>query len=519
MNLTFHMIRYQLQKLIGDRIHIYSRNPEQILVGRPIIYETDCEYSGHSVLIQAEKLKKCMKRPWQLRNSLFFCFGNPSQIDPDNKIDILLVDDTLSVGELLNNLQKIYNLFDQWDNSMRQMIYDNCSYDELIENCSSVSDLPLALCDADFVYVAYSHNSNEFGLVDRYVDTNHSLPLELTTELVSDPMYENYKKQHTAYEYSLEENMILFHINLYHEDTYIGWLSIIGGFSEESDQYHKEILFYISLFIERLYHKRGTFHNNKRELNNLQALLKNILDQQIVSPVFWSKVLDSIGWKETDLFQLIQLRASHRYENLLHACYLCAELEERWAENCVIEFHDKIVILLNLTRFQGTKDDEFFGELSIFLRENLLTGSISRPFHGQNNVLGAYQQTECAFTIGQEKDPTYWYYRFDDYVLDYLLQNGQSEFTKEQICAPSLLKLIEIDQETGTEYYKTLKMYVTNGFNATHSAEKLYIHRSTFLNRMERIQELTHVDLDDFRTRTYLQISCLLLETPQSREE
>ncbi len=516
MNLTFHMIFYQLQKLTGDRISVYARNPEQILVDRPIIYEKGSEYRGHSVLIKSEELKKCMKRPWQLRDSIFFCFGSLSQIAPDNKIDIVLLDASVSEGELLNDLQKIYNLFDGWDSSMREMIYGNCSYKSLIENCNSVSDLPIALCDADFVYVAYSQDSYKFGLVDRYVDANQSIPLDLATELVSDPMYEKYKKQHTAYEFSLDENMTLFHMNLYDEDNYIGWLSTIGGFSEESDQYHKELLFYISLFIERLYQKLGTFHNQKRELSDLQSLLKNILDKQTVPPVIWSKVLHAIDWEETDTFQLVQLRASHRYENHLHARYLCAELEQRWPGICAIEFQEKIILFLNLTNFQSVKSEDFFGELSIFLRENLLAGSISRPFHGQKNLYGAYEQTECAFMIGLEKHPTYWYYRFDDYVLDYLLQYGQSDFSCEQICAPALLKLIETDQQKGTEYYKTLKMYLSCSFNATRSAERLFIHRSTFLNRMERIQELTHVDLDDFRTRTYLQISCLLLDQDQS---
>ena len=44
---------------------------------------------------------------------------------------------------------------------------------------------------------------------------------------------------------------------------------------------------------------------------------------------------------------------------------------------------------------------------------------------------------------------------------------------------------------------------------------KLYIHRSTFINRMERIQELTHLNLEDYDTRLYLELSFRLLRDPE----
>ena len=53
----------------------------------------------------------------------------------------------------------------------------------------------------------------------------------------------------------------------------------------------------------------------------------------------------------------------------------------------------------------------------------------------------------------------------------------------------------------GTQYYKTLECYVKCRYNAAHTAKELFIHRSTFLNRLERIKELTKLDLDDFASR------------------
>ena len=49
----------------------------------------------------------------------------------------------------------------------------------------------------------------------------------------------------------------------------------------------------------------------------------------------------------------------------------------------------------------------------------------------------------------------------------------------------------------------------------SQAANRLYIHRSTFINRMERIQELTRLNLDDYDTRLYLELSFRLLQEPE----
>ena len=66
-----------------------------------------------------------------------------------------------------------------------------------------------------------------------------------------------------------------------------------------------------------------------------------------------------------------------------------------------------------------------------------------------------------------------------------------------------------------TSYYLTLFTYFEQQFNMSQAASQMYIHRSTFINRMERIQELTHLNLDDYDTRLYLELSFRLLQEPE----
>ena len=48
--------------------------------------------------------------------------------------------------------------------------------------------------------------------------------------------------------------------------------------------------------------------------------------------------------------------------------------------------------------------------------------------------------------------------------------------------------------------------------HAVQTAKKLFIHRSTFLYRMEKIEELVKLDLNDYDTLLYVMMTFRILE-------
>lgn len=59
---------------------------------------------------------------------------------------------------------------------------------------------------------------------------------------------------------------------------------------------------------------------------------------------------------------------------------------------------------------------------------------------------------------------------------------------------------------------KTLKTYLDHNLNTVQSSKSLYIHRSTFLYRLERIKAILETDLEDPDELFYLNLSFRLLE-------
>lgn len=72
---------------------------------------------------------------------------------------------------------------------------------------------------------------------------------------------------------------------------------------------------------------------------------------------------------------------------------------------------------------------------------------------------------------------------------------------------PALTAIKEHDRQYKTEYYRTLFCFLRNERRHRPTAEELFIHRNTLFQRLERLQALWPLDLDDNEERFYLLFS------------
>ena len=61
--------------------------------------------------------------------------------------------------------------------------------------------------------------------------------------------------------------------------------------------------------------------------------------------------------------------------------------------------------------------------------------------------------------------------------------------------------------EGSGDLVKTLEVFFEHNGNLSQAAEALYIHRNTLIYRMERIAEITGLDLDNTETRLAVQLA------------
>lgn len=73
-------------------------------------------------------------------------------------------------------------------------------------------------------------------------------------------------------------------------------------------------------------------------------------------------------------------------------------------------------------------------------------------------------------------------------------------------------KLIAYDKINHTCFADTLKVYVNKKNNQLATAKAMKIHRSTLLYRIDKIQRIMDVDLNDAITTLHIQLSFLMMD-------
>ena len=112
----------------------------------------------------------------------------------------------------------------------------------------------------------------------------------------------------------------------------------------------------------------------------------------------------------------------------------------------------------------------------------------------------AGQALEMARRFGERK-PLY----FTDLSVYRLLL--QIEHNPEMIAFQEEVLGALIAHENSMELMRTLEAYFEHNGNLSQTAEAMYIHRNTLLYRMERIAEITKMDLNDPENRLALQLA------------
>lgn len=118
----------------------------------------------------------------------------------------------------------------------------------------------------------------------------------------------------------------------------------------------------------------------------------------------------------------------------------------------------------------------------------------------------SYREAAQAAKIGRSLKGANSVHVFTDLgIYRMLLQFATTQNPNEFYC-DALERLLEYDQQADKELVKTLAAFLECNGNLTETSERLYIHRNTLKYRLERIRDITQIDLDDSENRLMLHL-------------
>lgn len=136
-----------------------------------------------------------------------------------------------------------------------------------------------------------------------------------------------------------------------------------------------------------------------------------------------------------------------------------------------------------------------------------LTAGVGRPARGVAATTVAYREAEQALTIGQRLLGGGRTVYFGNLGVHRLLFHLRDQPDLTAFYHELLGALVEYDRRHNAELVKTLEAFFACNGNNVRTAEMLHLHRNTLLYRLERIRDITGLDLDEPETRLSLQVA------------
>jgi purine catabolism regulator len=135
------------------------------------------------------------------------------------------------------------------------------------------------------------------------------------------------------------------------------------------------------------------------------------------------------------------------------------------------------------------------------------TAGISRCVAGVGDLRLAVQQalatTVMSNRIHGHAGPLF----YGDLGLHRLLLGLRDQLEVRRFYEETLSSLVAYDQRHNTELVRTLKAYFEQNGNISETARVLYVHRNTLNYRLQRIAEISGLDLESADTRLALQVA------------
>lgn len=141
------------------------------------------------------------------------------------------------------------------------------------------------------------------------------------------------------------------------------------------------------------------------------------------------------------------------------------------------------------------------------MRDNLCQMGISHRFTDISLLRNYDLEAQYALELGLLSEGTSWYYHFESVVLPFIWKQATRELSPAQLCHPGIRRLMEYDEKEHTELTATVKAYMKHRYNVTETAKSLFIHRTTLLFRLQRVEKLTGIDWNDWEERLWIGIT------------
>ena len=465
------------------------------------------------------------------KNVLYICDASELPIDFDVKDLSFLCTNTKNISlenyssqnfilavtsgttELFAQLSGILSEELNYTTSMNHLIFtvtNNKGLQVLLDEAYKILRNPMIIIDNSYKILAMNKEVTS-------INENFNLQIQLgylleenLADIKSAKVYEAMRQTKLPY-YSKDPKSGLTWINslvyVYGiEAAHLGVIETEKKFTPQDQEFIHFLCNLISLELQ----KNDSYIRNHGIMHNV--FLSELLEGIITSPALIDIRSRQLDWQTSGNFCIMTIfDKSHSLFNK-KAANISEYLKPIFPNSHWAVYENKIVFLLSLKdkHFEAYLEND--SRLMSYLKDNELVASFSTVFKELTSTTNAYRQSLKAFELGEKLAPQMLYHLYINYICHdiggILSQNVDiNNFYNEKV-----LEIWKYDTAKNSNLLKTLDEYLIHIDDPSTAAKNLFIHRNTLFYRINKMQTLFDINLNNGLERLHIHLSIKFLE-------
>ena len=416
------------------------------------------------------------------------------------------------IAEFMNDMQEIFDTADGWERKIHDLMLEHAGMERLLQVTSEFLQNPLTVIGLDFTFVAEAGSKYLPPRARLYTD--EGLNVEYVNALLQNETYREMADTHETVMFpAYISGCRSMNRNLFVDEKATHRLIL----TECRVEITQGVICVLDILSEKLEFLLAHEEEETDPDRDIEQIFVRVLSDRTADYMQISRELSELGWGGNHEYMCLILQITYLNQQNLSTKAICRYIKKKLGDSVSFLYQDEIVVFFDLTRL-GMNQEEVAGKLVYFIRDTYLKAGYSRVMTGHMNLRRQYVQAKTALDVGSRKKPYLWIHYFSQVAMTYILEQATRRLPGTMICHEGLLELKKHDEENQTQYMETLRVYLEQHLSATQAARELFIHRSTFLYRLDRIREILQSDLDDPEEIFYLELSFRLLEQEEEKE-
>jgi hypothetical protein len=443
-----------------------------------------------------------------LSHNIYLCVM-PERIEISKEItenlSIIFLYTKESYISIFNQILQLFHKFTNWEESLSDAMLRNMELQEIIDICKGILTCPLVILDRSYRAIgAYKpegidppifRDVEEKGYLTS--ETVHTMirlgVIPMSNSIGLDPTRQ--KLTHTAsgeyYSY-WEQIQVNGHVV-----AYMLWLL------EDKEAFERE-KYLISYFTDSIsrYFQNGRY-NSSASSDMKESLLIDIMDHPLAPAASYKERVKMIMYMEMEGEFLL---SKIEYDNKEHLPYELISWHLHNLSPDYVPFVYKDSLYLFMPYHAGDSGERLSEtaekrrkEIEELFQDTPFTMASSDPFFSLMDLSKAAEQCSIALLYRNlSHKRTEHFIEFRDILLLFLAKRSVDSFHGDLLITSEYKILRKFDAEHNNNLTDVMFVYLTNRQNINKTAEKLFMHRNTVMNKVKKASALVNNSFQNF---------------------